>query len=81
MDSYLDEKKNRLSQFDKKYGQDLRRGVSGEDSKLRVALSKGFDREMSLAEKYFAKGDYIKALEHRTTANALYTTLKTSKLG
>jgi hypothetical protein len=80
MDSNLDEKKNRLSQFDKTYGQDLRQGVSGEESKLRAALSKGFDREMSQAERFFAKGNYIKALEHRMTADLLYTTLKNSKL-
>jgi hypothetical protein len=81
MDSDLEGKKNRLSQFDKMYGQDLQQGVSGEDSKLRVALSKGFDREMSQAERYFAKGNYIKALEHRMTADLLYSALKNSKLG
>jgi hypothetical protein len=81
MDSDLDEKKNRLSLFDKAYDQDLRQGVRGEDSKLRVALSKGFDREMSQAERYFAKGNYIKALEHRMAADLIYTALKNSKLG
>jgi hypothetical protein len=80
MASSLDERKKRLDNFDKLFGQDLDERISQEDSRLRMTLSDGFDREMSLAEKSFAKGDYIEALEHRMMANLIYTTLRNSKL-
>jgi flagellin-specific chaperone FliS len=55
-------------------------GLSKEDSKLRTALYDGFDREMSLAEKSFARGNYLDALEHREKANRIYTCLKNTRL-
>jgi flagellin-specific chaperone FliS len=55
-------------------------GLSKEDSKLRMALYDGFDREMSLAEKSFARGNYLGALEHREKANRIYTSLKNTRL-
>lgn len=80
MDSSLSDKKKRLDDFDKLFGQDLNMGLSKEDSKLRIALYDGFDREMSLAEKSFARGNYLGALEHREKANRIYTSLKNTRL-
>lgn len=80
MASSLVERKKRLFNFDKLFGQDLDERISEEDSRLRITLSEGFDREMSLAEKSFAMGDYIEALEHRMMTNLIYTTLRTSRL-
>jgi hypothetical protein len=45
-----------------------------------MTLSDSFDREMSLAEKSFARGNYLNALEHRDKANRIYAALKTTKL-
>jgi hypothetical protein len=80
MESSLSNKKKRLDDFDKLFGQDLDVGLSKEDSKLRMALYDGFDREMSLAEKSFARGNYLDALEHREKANRIYTNLKNTRL-
>lgn len=80
MDSSLSDKKRRLDDFDRLYGQDLDMGQRKDDSKLRLALYDGFDREMSLAEKSFARGNYLDALEHREKANRVYTSLKNARL-
>jgi hypothetical protein len=79
MESSLSERKKRLDEFDKKLGQDLYKGHSDEDSRSRVALLEGFDKEMSMAEKSFARGNYVDAIEHRETANRLFTSLMESK--
>lgn len=78
MDSSLSERKKRLDDFDKKLGQEIYKGASEEDSRSRIALLEGFDKEMSMAEKSFARGDYLDALEHREIANRLYTNLEKS---
>ena len=76
----LSDRKKRLDHFDKLFNQDLDTGVTKEDSRLRLNLSEVFDREMNLAEKSFARGDYLDALEHREKANHIYAVLKTTKL-
>jgi hypothetical protein len=45
-----------------------------------MALYDGFDREMSLAKKSFARGNYLDALDHREKANRVYTSLKNARL-
>ncbi|HYZ60432.1 MAG TPA: hypothetical protein VE544_12310 [Nitrososphaeraceae archaeon] len=58
----LSDRKKKLDGFDKSFGPELYVGASKEDSRLRMTLSDGFDRELSLAEKAFARGDYLDAL-------------------
>jgi hypothetical protein len=45
----LSDRKKKLDGFDKSFGQELYVGASKEDSRLRMILSDGFDRELSLA--------------------------------